>query len=684
MKNAIKKMKWAIIAFGLLLGFGLALTLRADIPFFWLDHPSGRNNPNDPLSPFYSSPTPKVTVALGSPTDTPTVSATPTFTALPGTVTDSPTPSASPTASLTPTPSPTFTAVVEGGWPLVFGTYNGASVPLSSTSGTIFSNNGSGYASATSMAGGPGSDTFYAALSLSCAAATSSAVGEFTTGYTALGAPNPQDALSGYNALSISVELTNSSVVPAVSLVTIAGSVTKTSMVVSLEPYILGGAQFMADNTWYTAVVPLQAFYGPGTVGGAVPSDYSTYSSGEIFTYSPPATVPDDGGVDGSGFNGQAVPYGATVTAADMAAVFGVNVLPTNYTFTPAAGSGTPPPAAGGLALTTYNIDDIVFVDDASVPTLTSSLAPGQAAFGMTAMLCDFDHGAQTNWGTYWSSFSDGDADNALNSSSGDYGICGTPPVVSLRTFPVCTNCPVTGAPSLATINPPVDGTTEGGTQTGNDPTPSDFGHFSGAIGSQAGTACSDNSTPYSYFGMGAYFLPSNGVANILQILQVGPNYGSNARPIGIQLDIKGGPVDTNCGGSGCEHYYLLIEPEAEASQGSGWPGTELHPTSTWQTVKIPFPANGTVLTTNGTVQGGDSYAFGAFSQPSWAGVPYTWDASGTATDTLENLVQFQIEADERGVPVDFEVDNIAFYYAAGAQETPALRKAAAVKTKKH
>ncbi len=651
MKNAIRKMKWGIVALGLLLGLGLGLGLRADIKYFWLDRPSGRTNPNDPMSPLYSSPTPRVQAGQKTPTVTPTQTPqqsptnSPTYTPQQS-ATDSPTPSPTPTDS--PTPQ-------AGGWPDVFGTLNGSAVYLSTSSGTNFINNGAGYASASQVNGaGPGSDTFYATLSLSCAAGVYSAVGEFTTGYSASGARVTQNA-SAYQSLSISVELVNNNDVPAVALVTDAGGNTKISIAVSVEPYMLGGVTFMSTGIWYTAVVPLSAF-----------------TTGE----------------DGTGWNGQAAAASDTITATDMAAVVGVEVLPTSYDMSPVASSPNPPPPAGGLPLTTYNVDDIIF-NNSATPTLSSDFAPGQAVYGETAVFADFEHGGQTNWGDYWATWNDGDADDAASPSSGFYGICTGTGSVSTRSFPVCTNCPVTGSPSLATINPPIDGA-EGSGAAGGPTTPSNFGHIAGTVGSESGgTDCGAGNTLYAFWGMSAYFLASHATANILQILQVGqatpncsactaPAYGTNPRPTGIQLDIKAGPSDSNCP-TNCEKYYMMLTYAGQPD--SNGPATELVPTTSWQTVQIPFPAPASMTTTTAVALPKGSgatgtYDQGQFSMASWDGTAVTWDYSGTTTDVLANLQQLKISADNRGVPMDLEIDNIRFYYGTSTGlASPALRR---------
>src|SRR5580700_10187507 len=48
-------MKAVIAALGLVACLGMGTGLRADIKYLWLDHPKGRNNPNDPGSPQYIS-----------------------------------------------------------------------------------------------------------------------------------------------------------------------------------------------------------------------------------------------------------------------------------------------------------------------------------------------------------------------------------------------------------------------------------------------------------------------------------------------------------------------------------------------------------------------------------------------------------------------------------------------------
>jgi hypothetical protein len=85
-------MKRVFLFFGLGL-IALSGVLFADIPYFWLDHPSGRTNPNDPKSPSYKPPTP-VIAPYYSPTSTPTQSPVVS-------------PTSTPTASLTYSPAPT-------------------------------------------------------------------------------------------------------------------------------------------------------------------------------------------------------------------------------------------------------------------------------------------------------------------------------------------------------------------------------------------------------------------------------------------------------------------------------------------------------------------------------------------------------------------------------------------------
>jgi hypothetical protein len=48
-------MKAGFLALALTACLGMGMGLRADIKFLWLDHPKGRNNPNDPGSPQYVS-----------------------------------------------------------------------------------------------------------------------------------------------------------------------------------------------------------------------------------------------------------------------------------------------------------------------------------------------------------------------------------------------------------------------------------------------------------------------------------------------------------------------------------------------------------------------------------------------------------------------------------------------------
>jgi|GEM_PF-4230536 len=359
MKNATKKMKFAILALGLFLGLGAGMTLRADVKWFWLDHPTGRTNHNDPLSPLYVSPTPKMTVVVGTITDSPTMSATPTPTQTStdlGTVTDSPTASATPTVSPSATISPTFTPTVAAGWPTV---YDGDTVPgVGQPLANFYTSGGTdGEVQVTNPGQGAGGSNIYADLTLSTGSGTYAAGAVFTLGYTAGGAAISQTVgtVGTYNSLSISVSVPSAGgcIIPGVNLIVVVGGVTYTSATVDLENYLVGGAKFISPNsgvtnTWSTAVIPVTAF--------------------EVS-------------------NGSNVPS-ITITAADLTNVIGVEVQPVNYGNT-------------GVFSGEVYVDDIVF-NNAANPT-----APTAGSNGFTGLFSDFEDGTADNWGGFWSTNAD-------------------------------------------------------------------------------------------------------------------------------------------------------------------------------------------------------------------------------------------------------------------------------------
>lgn len=108
--------------FVLLLPLTLLAVLAQAFPF-WLEGPTGRNNPNDPKNPAYQAPAPTLVVApFGSPTSTPTFAPPSATSSMSATFSLSPTPtpslSATPpdtaTSSATSTPSGTATPSASG------------------------------------------------------------------------------------------------------------------------------------------------------------------------------------------------------------------------------------------------------------------------------------------------------------------------------------------------------------------------------------------------------------------------------------------------------------------------------------------------------------------------------------------------------------------------------------------
>jgi hypothetical protein len=233
-----------------------------------------------------------------------------------------------------------------GGWPTVF---DGDNVAL----GTNFYTAGGtvGATEVTNAGQGAGGSDTYVALTLSSAVAEYAAAGVFGTGFAAGGEPLTYSA-SAYQSLSISVRVPGSGggcVIPAVSIRTYdAGTgITKTSGPVNVESYLLGGSVFMQGDTWYTALIPIQAFVN---------------------------------GVDGTGFNGKPAPDGFTLTASDFGSIDGVQVEPYNY-------------GNAGNITGAIDVDDIVFNNDAS-----TALAGNR-----TGLFGDFENGTRAGYGGYWS-----------------------------------------------------------------------------------------------------------------------------------------------------------------------------------------------------------------------------------------------------------------------------------------
>lgn len=316
-------------------------------------------------------------------------------------------------------------------------------------------------------------------------------------------------------------------------------------------------------------------------------------------------------GTDGTGFNGKASPNSDTITAADLTMLTAVQVEP-SY-------------AADGSVNTELYVDDIVFNN--ATPTLNSA--------GITPLFCDFEHGTAANWGDYWASFEDQDKPDFTCTWAADGP--------STRVYPTCGNCPN----PVPVVTPPVMA------GAGGPATPCNFGRFAGHVSNSnpAATGCTVNALGgnYSYMGMGVFFLLSHGPADILSL--IGSYFlGNGNRPHGIQLDMKSGP------NADPSQTYTMFVTLDNVSCGGCDAGTDLAPTSSWTTVQIPFPANGTALTSNSPN--------GGFGQPSWAPLAgtVTWDSSGTSTDTLRHFQQLKFQADNRGVNVDLEVDNIQFY----------------------
>ena len=252
-----------------------------------------------------------------------------------------------------PTPTPTATVGTGGSanFPLV---YNGDTVAL----GTNFYGAGGsvGAKEVTAAGAGAGGSNTYMDMTLSSAAGGYSAAGVIALGFSASGNPLTANA-TAYTSLSISVRVPGSGgcIIPAVSVLcyNVSTGLTKTSASVDVEPYLMGGAQFLQPDTWYTAVIPVAAF-----------------------SY----------GTDGTGFNGKPSPNSATITATDLQSIDGVEAQPYNY-------------GNSGAITGEIYVDDIVFNNAAS------SVVGGSAGkcLNCTDLFADFENGTAGNWGGYWS-----------------------------------------------------------------------------------------------------------------------------------------------------------------------------------------------------------------------------------------------------------------------------------------
>ncbi len=358
MKHAVKKMKWAILAFGVLFGLGLGLTLHADIKYFWLDHPTGRTNPNDPLSPLYKSPTPSIMGGGGTKTPTPTVTPSPTISATPSTTptaTQSATASPTPTETLTPTSTSTPMA---GGWPNLYGASASAG-DVTQTTNEFTAGGTDGFVPVTGS--GPGGSANYVDITFSSTAYASAV--EFSTGFWGANQPITETVDTGtYTALSITVAIpplngtTNPSlIVPGVSLVyePSGASYTVQTAVLSLDNFLVGGPQFIPPSvstgspTWYTAVVPI--------------SDFTVTSNSTGVT----ATAGDLNGTNGY--------------------LVGVEVQPANY-------------GNSGVISTELYVGSVIF------NSATNTLCPtGTTGNVFSGLFSDFEDGTADNWGGYWS-----------------------------------------------------------------------------------------------------------------------------------------------------------------------------------------------------------------------------------------------------------------------------------------
>ena len=281
--------KFRSIAVLMVLGLGLVVRLGADIPFLWLDSPSGRDNPHDPKSAlFHATTQPTLPIApFNSPTPTFTPTPTFSFSASPaGTLTNTPTPSASP--SSTPSPSATPTPIL----PLVL--YDGDTAGKTLADGTFSTSTAPTGQAGLSEAGPDGAASTSNYMRLTLTAAAGSWYGEGTY-YTAGG---PYDA-SSYDALRFYVRVPSlscsSSFRPMMQLLSNGTYPSDHSLPVTVTAYI-DGSSILGYDAWTQVTIPLSAFLGSNYEAGSFSAaDLSSVTGFQVQQFA--GSVNNDGSI---------------------------------------------------------------------------------------------------------------------------------------------------------------------------------------------------------------------------------------------------------------------------------------------------------------------------------------------------------------------------------------------------
>ncbi len=421
------------------------------------------------------------------------------------------------------------------------------------------------------------------------------------------------------------------------------------------DEFVLGGG-YGGSNYYTKLALTVTGYYADGTLNRAAPVDVSAFSSldfymrvpsstGGCFTggvvlmgtgiapndYSRPVTITayivGGGPVTVDAWMHVRIPLSAfygdnhhlgVFSAGDLASVSGVRFLPYYNDFD---GSGN----FNGEA----HFDDITFINTAAPERLVGWI------------FSDFETSDRSNWGTYWSAYSDrtGGAGGTEEWPSSECIVNGDPD----------------GMTTVSALNYPVY--PAGPQDSGGGPdTPCTAAHIEGMKGDDGDcvnvwsdpSCCGDGTGTiqhWSYVGMGASFDPSLAQA---AIDVTGAQY-LGAVPTGLRIKAKAGPSH-----QAGQNYILTIQQGQATCGGCEFQtrisDADLQPAGSWVSIDIPFPPVGTL-----GKAAGDPAIDTTFGQPSWvAGASeITWDF---------NLKQVGIGVEMDEMTFDIWVDDIQFY----------------------
>jgi hypothetical protein len=280
------------------------------------------------------------------------------------------------------------------------------------------------------------------------------------------------------------------------------------------------------------------------------------------------------------------------------------------------------------------------FTGEAYFDNVRFTLGAAPAVHQVGWIFSDFEQSDRSNWGTYWSAYSDrtGGAGGTPEWPASDCIVNGDPDGMS----------PATNITYPSYPNPPQD------SSDGSPDTPCTSGHISGMKGDDGDcvnpwsdlSCCGDGTGAvqhWSYAGMGCSFdwTGAGGSVDVTAANILG------AVPTGLRVKVKAGPQH-----QAGQNYILSIAQQQVTCGGCEFQTRisdgDLQPYGTWITIDIPFPAVGTL-----GKSAGDPAIDTTFGQPSWVGTEITWDF---------NLKQigFGPEIDE--LTFDLFVDDIQFY----------------------